>query len=121
MKGFRCPSCGQAHEMELDGKTLITMNKEMNTIFVNGEELTDGQTLQVGGCETIKCHECHESDHTPEEWATAFTDPLKYFDMEALCHCGGELWMDQIPGTSSYGFVCEDCNWVKPKAKVSGA
>jgi RNA polymerase subunit RPABC4/transcription elongation factor Spt4 len=115
---FRCPKCGQAHEMKW-ADTVLTQNKEMTKIFVNG---TEAENVQVTPTLEVTCNNCNETN-TVEEWFDAFAEPLKYFEMEhgQLCHCGGELWMDQIPMTSSYGFVCEKCEWVKPNQKVSGA
>lgn len=117
MKGFRCPECGQAHEMIVkDSK--FTMNKEMTELKINGEPFFDG--AGIDGDQDVTCGEC-EGTHDIQNWILAFKEPLRFFETEQLCHCGGELWMDQIPGTRNYGFVCDDCNWVKPKAVVSGA
>ena len=119
--GFRCPVCGQAHEMHItvdDVTTVITMNKEMDALYVNEKHVPAG-TLKVDGDIEIACPKCTMKNRV-QEWIIAFDDPTMFFDMEQLCHCGGELWMDQIPGTSKYGFVCEKCEWVKPNRVVNG-
>lgn len=114
--GFRCPQCGQAHEM-VTAKYTFTMDKEMTKILVDDIDPTGG--IHITWNEEVTCKECSTANDI-QDWVTAFEDPLMFFDMEQLCHCGGELWMDQIPGTRNYGFVCEKCNWVKPKAVVNG-
>lgn len=128
MKGFRCPDCGQAHRLDVTQSIRVEMNKEMTekTYFyldvsvTNENELFDVKdTIQKNPEYNASCNNCDVTNPV-HKWMHAFEDPLVYFEMENLCHCGGELWMDQIPGTSSYGFVCEDCNWIKPKAVVSG-
>ena len=118
-QGFRCPACGQAHVMRVDGFHL-EMNKEMNVLTIDGAKLSEGSKLYVPEGHMVSCEECDEANLS-ENWVLAFEDPTMFFDMEALCHCGGELWMDQIPLSNQYGFVCEKCNGVKPNAKVSGA
>ncbi len=117
MNGFRCPQCGQAHEM-IVGEHRLTMNKEMTELYMDGEK--DPEGLDITGSLLVTCTECNEESPV-ETWKDAFDEPLMFFEMEQLCHCGGELWMDQIPGTRNYGFVCDKCNWVKPKQVVSGS
>lgn len=116
MRGFRCPNCGQAHEMEFNC-ILLNMNETMNELYVNGTKATH-LTISNLNMEVI-CSHCNEASKI-KEWIEAFEEPLKYFEMDNLCHCGGELWMDNIPNTKTYAFVCEKCNWVKPKQIVSG-
>ncbi len=87
---------------------------------IDNVELEEGATITLSEDVYLTCSEC-DGTGTTNDWIRAFEDPTIFFEMELLCHCGGELWMDQIPGTSQYGFVCEKCNWVKPNAKVSGA
>lgn len=135
---FRCPKCGQGKEMHYRGtrreELILTMKntmEEIEEIFYKhthyrpeaAKERVDQYLamLEKNQDQTIKCPSCESNEYTLEQWREAKTEPLKYFEMENLCHCGGELWMDQIPGTTSYGFVCDKCNWVKPNAKVSGA
>lgn len=115
---FRCPNCGQAERINFNGM-VITQNEEMTKVYVDGEE-RKGIKLAPGF--EIECHKCPEGNPS-EKWMEAFEEPLMYFEMEhdQLCHCGGELYMDVIPGTRKYGFVCEKCEWVKPKKEVSGA
>lgn len=114
---FRCPSCAQAHQMKIDDQTIFTQNKEMTTLYLNQNEVESDTTLRSNP--DVACTKCHEVNPL-KLWEDAFADPGRYFDADNLCHCGGELWMDQIPGTSTYGFVCDDCKWVKPKHTVSG-
>lgn len=132
---FRCPSCGQGKEMYFKGtrgeRLHVVMEDDMekvNHVFYKYTHYREGaedkflkMIPKVIGQE-IDCPRCPEA-HTLEQWLEAKTDTLKYLEMEdgQLCHCGGELWMDQIPGTTQYGFVCEKCEWVKPKKTVSGA
>ena len=132
---FRCPDCGQGKEVSFiipaGVPVRLIMKDEMDeveTVIVDGEgEAAESpetfvETFKTSEEQDIECAKCSET-HTIEEWRDAHAEPLKYFEMEneQLCHCGGELWMDQIPGTRTYGFVCEDCDWVKPKKVVSGA
>ncbi len=119
MKGFRCPNCGQAQELNVQG-VQIKMNEEMDTMTFQ-KEGKDISPMTVIPNENIQCHKCLDQSFMTEDWIEAFEDPLKFFEMEELCHCGGELWMDKIPGTTSFGFVCEKCEWVKPRKRVSGA
>lgn len=132
---FRCPHCGQGKEIHYRGTrnekiTVImedTMQKVDSVIYKDNtclpeqaEKFVKMMTNINKGTQDVQCTKCKETNPL-DKWVEAYTDPLKYFEMESLCHCGGELWMDKIPGTSSYGFVCEDCGWVKPKAIVSGS
>lgn len=128
MTGFRCPSCAQAHEMNISDAIVIKQNKEMTEFhFYTFDRLVTDDHEENDIMETIDknpeynsvCPECKEVNPV-FKWRHAVREPLAYFEMEQLCHCGGELWMDQIPGTSQYGFVCDKCNWVKPKTVVSG-
>lgn len=133
---FRCPGCGQGKEMFFQGTRGERLHMKMSDDMEKVEDIfwkhTHHHTPEsqerflkmipkVIGQE-IECPRCPEA-HTLEEWLEAKTDTLKYLEMEdsQLCHCGGELWMDVIPGTKNYGFVCEKCEWVKPKKVVSGA
>ena len=68
----------------------------------------------------IVCAKCDE-ELSLMDARNAFNEPGQFFDAENLCHCGGELWMDNVPGTKNYAFVCEKCDWVKPRVAVSGA
>lgn len=67
-----------------------------------------------------ECPACHET-HSMEDWIAASEQPMEFFDVENLCGCGGELWMDRIPYTNKYGLICEKCEWVKPAVIVSGS
>lgn len=67
----------------------------------------------------IKCPNCKDV-HTFEQWHRAWDFPMDYFDADALCSCGGELWWDKIPGTPRFAHVCEECGWAKPRAVISG-
>jgi hypothetical protein len=135
---FRCPDCGQGKEIGFKGKEgeniLLTLKNTMDgieSVVSEGEVFTEEESFEAfkqqldkaDQEQSIECEKCHVDRYTLNEWKEAKTDTLKYLEMEdnQLCHCGGELWMDQIPGTTSYGFVCEKCEWVKPKQRVSGA
>jgi predicted RNA-binding Zn-ribbon protein involved in translation (DUF1610 family) len=132
---FRCPDCGQAHEIVAklpnEEKGTFLLNEEMSemTLIVLGTPIEEDHPKQkeyeqmvgdIDQSQEITCPECGFQD-TLKNYIDAFNDPLRYFDTDQLCHCGGELYMDNIPGTSNYGWVCEECGWVKPNAVVSGA
>lgn len=134
---FRCPSCAQAHEIRVVLKNgepyAVRQNKEMTeVIFHNGmieidkdhalHESTEKRIKEETDMEQlVECPECQEVN-TLANYIEAKVDTLKYHEMndDQLCHCGGELWMDQIPGTPKFGFVCDKCSWVKPKKVVNG-
>lgn len=131
---FRCPECGQGKTIVLRDQNeimlVVTMNDEMNEIesILQDDVEHKGETEytdRIAGASPLQhviCvkEECGVSNEL-NQWTLAFQDPLMFFDMEELCHCGGELWMDKIPYTNKYGFICEDCEWVKPKKEISGS
>lgn len=43
-----------------------------------------------------KCKRCCQED-TVEKMIEAYNDPMKYFDTDNLCDCGGEIWMEYRP------------------------
>lgn len=132
---FRCPNCGQSQKMKvsLPNNEEMTLYMDANTeqyaMVVGGAlhpkseekgQFYKEQLLNTDASQLTQCHNCYDT-HEIEVWIEAYKVPLKYFEMAELCHCGGELWMDQIPGSNKFGFVCEDCEWVKPNKVVSGA
>lgn len=134
---FRCPDCGQAHKIVVefqDGEQgLLELSKDAKDmkLIIHGQEITEDHEFRdayeqkidsINQEQEIICPECKFGD-TLANFIEAHEDPLKYFEVEHLCHCGGELCMDNIPGTNKFGWVCEeeDCRWVKPNAVVSGA
>jgi hypothetical protein len=134
---FRCPKCAQGKTVTVRGSRreviTITMTDDMREVeefFHKHTHIREDEAkrtymrkiLNNRKDQLCECPKCKES-HTWGKWEDAKYNALKYFEMDdpQLCHCGGELWMDNIPGTTAYGFVCDKCNWVKPRAKVSGA
>lgn len=73
--------------------------------------------------ETV-CPNCKESSSTAF-WFDCWADPLlsDKLETENLCHCGGELYLEEIPNSMprKFGWVCEKCNWVKPTGLLSGS
>lgn len=132
---FRCPYCGQAHEMYLRQGIRITQNHACEyavAMWLNGtpvpfpsDQWNDMQYDYIDDPrQNITCTECGEHDFF-WKWNLAFYNPLTFFEMdhEHLCHCGGEMYMEHLPGTDQYALRCErdTCRWVKPDSKVSGA
>jgi hypothetical protein len=68
---------------------------------------------------SVICDECHTTSPA-KYWLEAVEEPLKFFETENMCHCGGELWMDQLPGSNRFAWTCDNCGWIKPNAFVSG-
>lgn len=134
---FRCPNCAQCQSIDLvlknGEKYKVIMNKEMDkATFSNGiltidpehalhESVSKRVKEEISLEQNIECPKCNEVS-TLEKFLDAKENTLNYHEMpdNQLCHCGGELWMDNIPGTTKYGFVCDKCNWVKPKKVVNG-
>lgn len=138
---FRCPKCAQSRRMELklpnEEKATLRNSKdlkEMKMFIVAGDDDFIGVEvaedhpqrkeyeqllMQVDREQIICCFSC-QIEEKLNEFILAFSNPMDYFEADNLCRCGGEFWMDNIPGTKDYGFVCEKCNYVKPKEKVSG-
>lgn len=131
---IRCKECGQSKAFSLknaNGEDIHFELNEINTHVVKADTEADVLEQEIAlAVETallaadeleITCKCGHTQDIS--EARTAFEDPLEYFETENLCHCGKELWMDQIPGTRTYAFICDDeeCGWIKPKGAVSGA
>lgn len=69
------------------------------------------------------CTRCDQESKT-KLWFDCWEDPLKsdMLETENLCHCGGELYLEEIPNNTpkKFGWVCEKCNWVKPHVRFSG-
>ena len=119
---FRCPKCGQARRMTIREGELyqpMTMDKTYKLIEGKAPVLVTEFDF-INNFAVIKCHACDEGSPSVD-WKDAWDNPMKIFDADNLCHCGGELWMDQVPNTPHYAFICEKCDWVKPKSTVSGA
>lgn len=135
---FRCPNCGQAHAMVVDEVKQLSIEQTPNGSYavkvkiitphatheatINQDlwhDMLDENLTQPGSL--MYCPACAK-DAPRWQWNDAYHSAFKYFDMDSdqLCHCGGELFMDQIPGTNRFGLICEKCNWVKPRATVSG-
>lgn len=150
---FRCPECGQAHEMLFPVNNnaelvILTQSQTMSEVYVNvafGDNLSripedhpdyetiakqinayvieyddSGRRIKKNIPDTkVRCRKC-EKESPIKNWFEAFDEPLKYFETENMCHCGGELWMDKLPGSNRFVWSCDDCGWVKPNAVVSG-
>lgn len=132
---FRCPYCGQAHKMICSPNIqvgqdhaqgyLLQMSVDGVAVGFPSSEWNDVQydLIDRPECEVV-CEECGEKDAF-WKWNFAYHKPLVFFEMdqEHLCHCGGEMYMEHLPGTDQYALRCErqSCRWVKPDSKVSGA
>ena len=132
---IRCTGCRQSinFAVEADDKTTIFRFDLVNENITEAAEtetdelthLTDEQCsallLQLQGdtYAQVKCMECKETIEMADA-KLAFADPSAFFEEENICHCGGELWIDQIHNTPTYGLVCEECGWIKPKSGISG-
>lgn len=132
---FRCPYCGQAHELRFtfEAEDLrLKQNPTMDTVWL--ERIRNGVTERFNEDEReydhyvhalanmikIPCHHCHET--APKwRWTHAYQNPLLYFETENICHCGGEMYYQGSPGTDRFGLICEKCNWIKPGSAISGA
>lgn len=132
---IRCTKCGQSKEFSLKNsmdETIVFVLDDMGTKVVGskiddvalGQDMNEAVEAAIIAASDLEvtCVKCNEENHIVDA-RTAFEDPLEYFETENLCHCGKELWMDQIPGTRTYAFICDDeeCGWIKPTGAVSGA
>lgn len=61
--------------------------------------------LETIDADTIQCPSCGESA-AANLWRKANRDPYSFFDAQALCDCGGELWYT----VSSSGPPCVQCD-----------
>lgn len=136
---FRCPCCAKVWKMPLTNGYSLLAHKDLNkwyivkepislySTFEPVEDLTElsiklkelGITFQTKGDNYVECPACGTYSKT-EAWVRAWEYPSDFFDADHICSCGGELWWDKIPGTPRYALVCEKCDWVKPKAIISG-
>lgn len=135
---FRCPKCGQAHKMMMitsEAYVVLTQNDRMTETYLNVDAGALGMTRvpsdhpdfdpivqsieQYPAEGMIACDEC-KGIAPAKDWFYAAEEPLKFFETENMCHCGGELWMDKLPGSDRFGWTCDDCGWIKPNALVSG-
>lgn len=133
---LRCLNCQQSKEFRFGGhvgeqETTITFDDTNTKIIIMVENDTNTKhSEEVCGAlhkalseqkdGEVVCNKCDEPLSLMDA-KNAFQHPGQFFDAENLCHCGGELWMDQVPNTKVFAFVCEKCDWVKPRAGVSGA
>ncbi|MNO96162.1 hypothetical protein D3C76_878240 [compost metagenome] len=132
---FRCPHCGQAHELRFtyDAEDLrLKQNAMLDKVWLERYEnrvLTDtyesdtqefrNYVSRMWNEMDVPCHSCRET--APKwRWAHAYQNPLLYFETEHVCHCGGEMYLEPDPLGNHY-LRCEDCGWVKPGSAVSGA
>ncbi len=116
---FRCPSCGQARRMpSRNGEYYQPMTMDITFSLI--KNLPPVIVTELNVCDVVVCPVC-DQPNISVSWKEAWDNPMKYFEADNLCHCGGELWMDQVEGTPQYAFICEKCGWVKPKSAVSGA
>ncbi|WP_422661653.1 hypothetical protein ACK8P5_26385 (plasmid) [Paenibacillus sp. EC2-1] len=133
---FRCPCCGYAHKMFLTADIKLKQDETLNNLYIEVtnlaglhivpygpmfHQLIEGKSSEYPPEIEIPCMHCGEE--SPRwKWHDAYKNAYRHLDMDGdqLCHCGGELYMEQIPGTPKYGMVCERCSWVKPRAIISG-
>jgi predicted RNA-binding Zn-ribbon protein involved in translation (DUF1610 family) len=142
---FRCPHCGQAQIMPtklMTGPTegIYLINSDvgrtgfgLDKTFLADEKAPANTWKEIDreNPEALKdiiwmaveCPKCHEVASS-EDWFRTWNDPLtsEHLESENLCHCGGELWMDRVPNVypPQYAYVCDKCQWVKPRVRVSG-
>lgn len=132
---FRCPYCGQAHELRFTYETYdLRLKQDMMLSTLWLERYKDGKFFNdyrsdnaifkramnaLTNLIDIPCHICRET--APKwRWTHAYQSPLLYFETEHICHCGGEMYLEPDPLGNHY-MRCEDCGWVKPGSAVSGA
>lgn len=136
---FRCPYCGQAHELKFtyDARDLtIKQNKQLTERYIEevdkssivhqtfkyeeGSESYDQLITKVFNEMDVACWTCRKT--APKwRWTHAFDKPLLYFQTEEICHCGGELYYQKIVGTDSFGMVCEKCGDYDKNKRMSGS
>lgn len=85
------------------------------------------EQLLSKGIKETQCPNCGQSSET-SLWFKCWDNPLisDKLESENLCHCGGDLWLDPLPAMipgapKKFGWVCDNCEWVKPNETVSGA
>lgn len=139
---FRCPSCAVQWKLPLtSGYSVLahphstgmklTIEREPITFFSKVDDVEDlvdlaqkltkhDLALDTHGDHYLTCPSCKE-DSKFEEWLKAHEHPSDFFEADQLCHCGGELWWDRVPGKPQYALICDKCEWVKPKARLSGS
>jgi predicted RNA-binding Zn-ribbon protein involved in translation (DUF1610 family) len=133
---FRCPHCGQAHELRFAYRgedCRIHQNETLTVVWIARyeknqliEQLKPGTYEYncvsgiLGDMMPIPCHLCRET-YPKWMWADAYMRPELYFEEEALCHCGGEMLWQGSPGTTRMHVVCEKCGWVDPRQTIDGA
>lgn len=144
---FRCPCCGQAQQLPTavdpvsaestqfllnadQGKTgfglhatyLARKDDEADIWQLVTDDMIPAIIAQLP-TETV-CPLCKESSST-DFWFKCWDDPLQSHKLETenLCHCGGELYLEEIPKSQPkrFGWVCEKCQWVKPTGMLSGS
>jgi hypothetical protein len=140
---FRCPHCAQVYKLPLSPNYSLLSDTHMQKFYVVKEPFSadniikafqamehDAESIEdallyvkskegvvYGDDYPVKCPACHEA-HSRMNWVEAFEYPMEYFDAEALCGCGGEMWLDRVPRTNRYAMVCERCQWTPPKAEA---
>lgn len=101
---FRCPNCKARKEFKIRNtgysyKVLESLSEDDNPVFQSKEfECKKGNENLMQDYEKYKyyrmtCMACGHKDKV-EEFKNAFDDPMKYFDTQNLCDCGGEVWQD---------------------------
>lgn len=138
---FRCPCCAKVSKIRLTKGHSLLISKDMDKLWLVKEPIrlaglnewipndlgvmahlleTKELELDTQGDNFLECPSCSTWSKF-EAWNHAWNFPGDFFNADQLCHCGGELWYDPIPGTNKYGLVCEDCGWVKKGRTISSS
>jgi len=98
----------------------ISMEKEVSSIEEAYEYLRSIKEFTYSALTFgTKCLLCGQKSIN-DIYRRAFVHSIDYFDIEQMCSCGGELWMDKLPN-GRYGLQCEKCGWIKPNVSYSGS
>lgn len=100
---LRCPSkkCRQAMKFRIyktkeriyvDGDE-VTIKDSKENVLLEGEEAKKYIKSLYGKQLKVYCYECHKGQLI-EMCIEAHKDPMKFFDTDNLCKCGGEVWND---------------------------
>ncbi len=128
---FRCPHCGQAHTAKDNVFDIeLRQNKELTVVSIlsAGQQVLSPSTRYDGiiadynndGTQDIKCPVCAKVEPF-WHWNNAFHQPLLYFEMDTLCYCGGEMYLQKMLMGNSFAPTCEKCGWVKHKSRISSS
>ena len=93
---YRCPTCRARghfyvrklgfHYVVNQGETFVSDKVDV-TLGKNGMKANEFPNY------TMTCKSCN-SRHKVKEFMEAYAEPMKLFDTNNLCDCGGEVWQD---------------------------